>query len=54
MLWWLSPGRSGMPFHEAVGVNCEKAQQLNIKAQMLSICAKGCMLMIVCALPDLT
>ena len=30
------------------------AQLLKIKAQMSSICAKGCMLMFVCVLSDLT
>ena len=42
-----------MPLHDAVGINCKKAQLLKIKAQMSSIWAKGCMLMIVCVLPDL-
>ena len=32
----------GMPLHDAVGINCKKAQLLKIKAQMSSIWAKGC------------
>ena len=32
----------------------KRAQLLNIKSQMSSIWAKGCMLMIVCLLSDLT
>ena len=34
-----------MPLHDAVGINCKRAQLLKIKAQMSSIWAKGCMLM---------
>ena len=44
----------GMPLHEAVGIIVKRAQLLNIKAQMSSIWAKGCMLLIVCVLSDLT
>ena len=40
--------RGGMPLHDAVGVNCKKAQLLKIKAQVSSIWAKGCILMPVC------
>ena len=29
--------RGGMPLHDAVGINCKKAQLLEIKAQMSSI-----------------
>ena len=48
--------RGGMPLHDAVGINCEKGQLLKIKAQVSSIWAKGCILMIVCVcvLSDLT
>ena len=44
----------GMPLHNAVGINCKIAQLLNIEAHMSSMLAKGCMLMIVCVLSDLT
>ena len=54
MLWWLSPGEGGMPLHGAVGINCKKGATMNTKAQMSSIWAKGCMLMIACMLSDLT
>ena len=40
--------RGGMPLHDAVGINCKRALLLKIKAQLSSIWAKGCMLMIVC------
>ena len=33
----------GMPFIDAVGVNCKMAPLLNIKVQVPSISAKGCM-----------
>ena len=46
--------RGGMPLHDVVGINSKKAQLLKIKAQMSSICGKGCILMIVCMLSDLT
>ena len=45
--------RSGMPLHDAVGINC-KNWQLNIREQMSSKWAKGCILVIVCVLSDLT
>ena len=48
MLWWLSPGKGGMPLHDAVEINCKKEQLLKIKAQMSSIWAKRFLLMIVC------
>ena len=35
--------RGGMPLHDAVGINCERAQLLKIEAQKSSIRAKGCM-----------
>ena len=50
VLWWLSPGEG----RDAVEINCKRAQLLKFKAQMSSILAKGCMLMIVCVLSDLT
>ena len=43
-----------MPLYDAVGINCKRAQLLNIKVQMPSIRAKGCMLMVVFVLSDLT
>ena len=55
--------RGGMPLHDAVGINCKKGgwvngwdKLLNIKTQLSSIWAKGCILMTVCVcvLPDLT
>ena len=36
--------RGGMPLHDAVGINCKKAQLLKIKVQVSSIWAKGCIL----------
>ena len=50
VLWWLSPGEGW----DAVGINCKRAQLLNIKAQMSRIWANGCLLIIMCVLPDLT
>ena len=44
----------GMPLYDAVGINCKKGALLKIKTQMSSIWAKGCMLMIVYVLSDLT
>ena len=46
-----------MPLHDAVGINCKNGAILKIKAQVSSIWAKGCKLMIVCVcvcLSDLT
>ena len=40
--------RGGMPLHDAVGISCKKGETTE------SICAKGCMLVIVCVLSDLT
>ena len=37
-----------MPLHDAVGLNCKNGELLKIKAQVSSICAKGCILMTVC------
>ena len=45
----------GMSLHDAVGINCKKgATTANQGADMSRIWAKGCMLMIVCVLSDLT
>ena len=38
--------RGGMPLHDAVGINCKRAQLLKIKAQVSSIWAKGCILIV--------
>ena len=47
--------RGVMPLHDAVGISIKRPQLLKIKAQMSSIWAKGCMLMIVvCLSSDLT
>ena len=46
--------RGGMPLHDAVGINCKKGATTKIKAQVWSIRAKGCTLMTVCVLSDLT
>ena len=43
-----------MPLHDAVGINCKKGATIAKKSQMSSLWAKGCMLMIVCVLSDLT
>ena len=44
-----------MPLQDAVGINCKNgATILKIKAQVSSIWAKGCVLMTVCVLSDLT
>ena len=39
--------RGGMPSHDVVGINCKKGTTTEYQAQMSSIWAKGCMLMIV-------
>ena len=48
--------RRGMPLHDAVGINCKRAQLLNIKTQLSSIWAKEGVYLddCVCVLPDLT
>ena len=46
--------RGGMPLHDAVGITVKRVQLLKIKKQMSSIRAKGCVLMTVCVLSDLT
>ena len=43
-----------MPLHDAVGKTAKEEQLLKIKAQISSIWDKGCMLIIVCVLSDLT
>ena len=45
--------RGGMPLHDAIGINC-KTELLKIMASVSSMWAKGCILMIVCVLSDLT
>ena len=50
MLWWLSPGEGW----DVVGINCKRAQRLKMKAQVSSIWAKGCILVIWCVLSNLT
>ena len=46
--------RGGMPLHDEVGINSIEGELLNTKAQMSSIWAMGCMLVIVCVLSDFT
>ena len=46
--------RAGCRYMTRLGKTVERAQLLNIKEQMSSIWARGCMLMIVCVLSDLT
>ena len=46
--------RRGMALHDAVGINYKKGELLKIKAQVSSIWAEGCILMIVCVLSDFT
>ena len=46
--------RAGMSSHNAVGINCKLKSALNTKEHMSSKWAKGCMLMIMCVLCDLT
>ena len=48
------PERGGMPLQYEAGINCIEGAILKIKAQMSSIWAKGCMLMIVLVLSDLS
>ena len=40
---YLHVERGGMPFHDAVGINCKKAATTELKAHEPSIWAKGCM-----------
>ena len=48
--------RGGMPLHDAVGLNCKNGAttEYRCKAQKSSSWAKGCMLMTICVLSDLT
>ena len=46
--------RGGMPLHDAVGINFEKGTTTEYQGADVSIWAKGCMLMIVCVLSELT
>ena len=48
-VWWLSPLEGEMQVHDAVGINYE-----NGATEVSSIWAKGCIMMIVCVLSDLT
>ena len=49
VLWCLSHGEGMDAIDDAVGINCKKgAIMLNIKAQVSSIWAKGCILMTGC------
>ena len=43
-----------MPLHDAVGITVKRAQLLKMRAQVTSIWAKGCILMTVSVLSDLT
>ena len=46
--------RGGMPLHDAVGTNCKKGASTEMNVEVSSIWAKGCTLMIVSVLSDLT
>ena len=46
--------RGGMPLHDAVGINCEKCATTENRGSGVSIWAKGCILITVCVLYDLT
>ena len=46
--------RGGMPFHDAVGTNCKKGGTTENQGSGVKYMAKGCILMIVCVLFDLT
>ena len=37
--------RGGMPLHVVVGINCKKGVTTEVKDQLSSVCAKGCILM---------
>ena len=43
-----------MPLHDSVGINCKKGATTEYHSQMSSICYKGCMLIIVRELSDMT
>ena len=42
MLLRFSPAAGRGAVADAVGINCEKGAKLKIKAQVSSLCAKGC------------
>ena len=46
--------RGGMPLHDAVGINCKKGATTDNHGTVSGIWAKGCILMTVCVLSDLT
>ena len=46
--------RGGMPLHDTVGINCENCSTTENKPRVSGIRAKGCILMTVCVLSDLT
>ena len=46
--------RRVMTLHGAVGINCKKGATTENQDSTSSIWAKGCILMTVCVLPDLT
>ena len=46
--------RGGMPLHDAVGINCKNGVTTEYQGADVKYSAKGCMLMIVCVLSDLT
>ena len=46
--------RGRMPLHDVVGINCKNGATTEINGQVSSIWAKGCTLMIVWVLSDLT
>ena len=43
-----------MPLHDAVGINCKKGATTKNQDSAVKYLAKGCILMTVCVLPDLT
>ena len=43
-----------MPLHQAVGINCEKGATTEYQGADVKYMGKGCMLMIMCLLSDLT
>ena len=46
--------RGGMPLHDAVGINCKKVATTENQGAYVKYMAKGCMLMIVFVLSDMT
>ena len=43
-----------MPLHDVVGLNCKKGATTEYQVADVKIWAKGCMLIIVCVLSELT